>query len=76
MCQERIKLAGKNKTPDWTVKDVKYVIKHLKKKKSRDPHGFSHELIQCGGKYVIIAITKLMNGIKREKKNSTKFKSM
>ena len=39
-------------------------VKHLKKKKSRDPHGYSNELIQNGGKDVILAIVKLMNGIK------------
>ena len=40
------------------------MIKYLKKKKSRDPHGYSNELIQNGGKDVTVAITKLMNGIK------------
>ena len=68
LCQERVLIAGQNKTPDWSEDDVKHVIKHLKKKKSRDPHGYSHELIQCGGKDVISAIVKLMNGIKKEQK--------
>ena len=66
LCKERIKAAGTNVTQDWDVKDVSYVIKHLKKKKSRDPHGYPNELIQCGGKDVTFAITKLMNGIKKE----------
>ena len=44
---------------------MKNVITHLKKKKSRDPHGYSNELIQNGGKDVILAIVKLMNGIKK-----------
>ena len=42
------------------------VIRNLKKKKSRDPNGISHELIQGGGADVTLAITKLINGIKRQ----------
>ena len=68
LCQERIKFAGKNITPDWTSEDVDYVITNLKKKKSRDPHGYSNELIQYGGKDITSAIVKLMNNIKREQK--------
>ena len=65
LCTERIEIAGESKTPDWNEKDVKYVIKSLKKKKSRDPYGLSNELIQHGGKDMTLAIVKLMNGIKR-----------
>ena len=66
LCKERVKDASANVAPQWTEDQVKYVIKNLKKKKSRDPQGIPNELIQCGGKYVTIAIMKLMNGIKRE----------
>ena len=55
-------------TKDWTEKDVMNVIKNLKKKKSPDPLGYSNELIQCGGKDVTHAITKLMNTIKKQQK--------
>ena len=34
LCEERIKLARRNVTPDWNEKDVRFVIKHLKKKKT------------------------------------------
>ena len=68
LCQERIKLARKNKTPDWTSEDVDYVRTNLKKKKNRDPHGCSNELIQYGGKDVTSAIVKLINNIKRQQK--------
>ena len=44
------------------------MINKFKKKKSRDPLGYSNELIQCGGKDVTNAITKLMNAIKRQQK--------
>ena len=66
LCIDRVNLARKNITPDWEEKDVKFVIKNLKKKKSRDAHGYSNEIIQCGGKDVLSAVTKLMNNIKRQ----------
>ena len=52
LCQERIQMASKNITEEWTRKDLKNVIQKLKKKKSRDPLGYSNELIQCGGEDV------------------------
>ena len=66
LCEERIKIASKNITPDWNEDDVKYVINKLKKKKSRDPLGYSNELVQCGGQDFIAAIVKLMNRIKKK----------
>ena len=45
---------------------VQNVIKHLKKHKTCDPHGISNELLQGGGSDVTLAVTKLMNGIKRQ----------
>ena len=68
LCEERIQLASKNITEEWTRKDVKNVIQKLKKKKSRDPLGYSNELIQCGGEDVTKAKTKLMSSIKRQQK--------
>ena len=55
-------------TPNWTTDDVKIVIKHLKKKKSRDSHGYSNKLIQNGGSDLILAMTKLINNIKTQQK--------
>ena len=66
LCVDRIKLASKVITPDWKEEDVKHVITNLKKKKYCDPHGYSNEIIQCGGKDVLSAVTKLMNSIKRQ----------
>ena len=42
------------------------MIKNLKKKKSRDLHGYSNELIQGGGDDLELAIVKLMNNIKTQ----------
>ena len=33
LCDQRLKEAKLKVTPDWSVEDVKYVVKHLKKKK-------------------------------------------
>ena len=45
---------------------MRFVVKNLKKNKSRDPHGYSNKLFQFGGTDVISAILKLMNGIKKQ----------
>ena len=57
LCEQRLNEAKLKVTQDWSVEDVKYVVKHLKKKKSRDSHGVSNELIQCGGDDLLLAIT-------------------
>ena len=52
----------------WSVSDVKIMVNQLKqRKKSRDPHGFSNELIQGGGDDLYFAITNLVNNIKSQK---------
>ena len=48
LCEQRMKVASKNVTPDWTTKNVRDAIKDLKKKKSRDPHGYSNEIKKVG----------------------------
>ena len=63
LCEKRIKEASKNVTPEWTEEDVKCVVKKLKKKKSRDPHGYSNKLFQYGCSDVFCALTKLINWI-------------
>ena len=64
LCEMRIKKAKLNKTPDWEIEDVKFVIKNLKKKKSRDPLGHSNELFQMGGNDLSYAVLKCVNKIK------------
>ena len=65
LCGDRINSAKRNIRQDWEEKDVKYVIRNFKKKKFHDPLGYSNEVIQCGGKDILCATTKLMNTIKR-----------
>ena len=67
LCEQRINKAKLKVTPDWIIDDVKYVINNLKRKKSRDSHGLSNELIQCGDD-LVLAITGMMNNIKRQQK--------
>ena len=71
LCMKRIEMAKMNKTPDWTTKSVQTVIKQLKKNKSRDPYGYSNELIQEGGNDLLKAITNLLNNIKNQQKFPT-----
>ena len=66
LCEERINEARKNVTPDWTIENVRCAMKDLKKKKSRDPHGYSNEIMQAGGEDLKVAIMKLMNNIKKQ----------
>ena len=68
LCEDRLEEASHNKTPQWTVADVKSVLKKLKSGKSKDPYDLSNELFQphVAGNDLILAITKLMNRIKSE----------
>ena len=68
LCEERLLKASQNKTPKWTIKDVKNAIKNLKNGKSKDPQGHPNELFkeETAGDDLILSITKLMNRIKEE----------
>ena len=63
---ERLKKSKENKTPPWTIEDVTFAIKYLKKKVSKDPYDMPNELvmIESAGDDLILAITKLMNMMK------------
>ena len=68
ICRMRIKLASRNKTPDWTKKQLISVLNYLKKNKSRDPFGYSNDIFKTdvAGDNLISAILILMNRIKKE----------
>ena len=70
LCKLRLKLASKNITPDWTIKDLEKVLKFMKNNKSRDPHGYINELCKdkSAGADLKNAVLKLMNRIKTEQK--------
>ena len=73
LCMERLKLASKIKTPDWTMSDINVVFKYLKKDKSRDPLGYPNELFKEGiaGDDLKLAVLKLMNKIKEKQQFPT-----
>ena len=66
----RIENASKNKTPDWTMKDLNVVLKNLKKNKSRDALGLANEIFrpETAGNDLKEAVLKLMNRMKKEQK--------
>ena len=63
LCMKRLEAAHKNKTPDWSTEDVKFVLKSLKPKISKDPYDMPNELflLSNAGDDLILAITVLMN---------------
>ena len=44
LCRLRLKIASRNKTPDWTMDQLETGLEYLKKDKSRDPLGFANEI--------------------------------
>ena len=66
LCSERIKQAANNKTPPWTIDDVKNAIKNLNNGISKDPNGHPNEIYKkgVGGQGLIKAVTKVMNKLK------------
>ena len=68
LCRLRLKIAGKKKTPPWTMEDLDKVLKYLKKHKSRDSMGYANELFHpnVAGQDLKRAVLKLMNRIKTD----------
>ena len=68
LCQQRLEIAQRNKTPPWTIEDVKYVLKSLKLKISKDPYDMPNELfiLANAGDDLVLAITKLINHMKEQ----------
>ena len=68
LCEMRLEIAEKNKTPPWTLKELEKVLKYLKSNKSRDPFGLCNELFKenTAGEDLKLAILKLVNRIKSE----------
>ena len=66
LCQLRLQTASQNKTPLWSISDVKTAIKDLNTGISKDPHGQPNEIFKDGiaGAALIEAVTILMNKLK------------
>ena len=74
LCFRKLEEASKNKTPDWTIKDVTCALKSLKTGKSKDPYEMPNELFrpQVAGTDLILVMTKLMNKIKTNTQTNSK----
>ena len=67
LCDLRLQLARSKYTPDWTMSQLEIVLKSLKPNKSKDPHGYAHELFkEAAGDDLKKAILSMMNRIKKE----------
>ena len=68
LCDERLNIVSRNKSPEWSISDVTNVLKSLKTGKSKDPYQLPNELFRpsVAGDDLILAVTKLMNRIKTE----------
>ena len=68
LCEQNLKKARENKTPDWSLKDVMFVLKNLKTGVSRDPLGLVNEIFnpKIASEEIVLAIMKLMNRIKSD----------
>ena len=77
LCELNLEKAKNNKTPDWTEAEVKIVLKNLKAGVSRDPLGLANELFHpnVAGNDLLLAITKLVNRIKRDQVFPKSFQS-
>ena len=66
LCELRLKLSKSNRTEMWTMEDLKEVLKHLDRDKSRDPEGYANEIFKddVAGSDLLEAVLKLMNMIK------------
>ena len=70
MCEKRLESAFKNKTPDWTLEDVKDAVKCLNTGIYKDPYSHPNEIFKSNvaGEGVLKAIVKLMNKLKENPK--------
>ena len=68
LCKLRLEIAGRRKTPPWTMKDLEAVLNYLKKNKSRDPFGYANDIFKndVAGDDLKEAILVLVNRIKDE----------
>ena len=57
----------KNEEKDFTIEELKQVVKTLKNGQSRDPCGYINELIENSGNSLLLSLLFMLNEIKRLK---------
>ena len=77
LCELNLLKAKNNKTPDWTKEEVKEALKGLKQGVSRDPSNLANEIFHpdVAGNDFVLAITKLMNKMKKDQVFPQQFQS-
>ena len=68
LCAKRIKIAIKNKSKCWDIKDLRDTLKALKKNKSRDAYGLINEIFkpQVAGEDLENLMLKMFNKMKKD----------
>ena len=69
------KMAEKNQSEDWKLKDLERALKSFKNNKSRDEHGHTYELFKYGGRDLKWSLLNLLNKIKKIQYYPTIFRS-
>ena len=66
LCANRLKLCKAKKSEPWVMSDLKEVLKHLGRDKSRDASGYANEIfmLSVAGDDLQLAVLKLLNIIK------------
>ena len=64
MFDMNFELAKKERSSDWTLKDLETALKSLKSHKARDIHGHTYELFKFGGKALKESLLNLFNRTK------------
>ena len=67
--------AKRNKTEDWSLKDLEKSLKSFKNNKSRDELGHTYELFKYGGIDLKMSLLRSLNRVKRTQTYPTIFRS-
>ena len=66
--QTRLNQAIKNKSPDWNISEINFVLSNLKNNISRDHEGFLNELFKFSGEDIKHSFIQMFNRLKDEQK--------
>ena len=64
ICQLRLSVSQKNMSPDFTLSELKFVVKRFKNGKCMDPIGHIREIFKYSGDGFLISLLCIMNKIK------------
>ena len=64
ICQLRLSISQKNISPDFTLSELKFVLKQFKNEKCMDPIGHVREIFKYSGDRFLISLLCMINKIK------------